>query len=262
MVTFAAKAPELSVLKPLTKALADGDPIYAVIRGSAVNQDGRSNGLMAPNPRAQEAVLREAYREPRSRPAMFNTSRPMARVHSWAIRSRRKPWARFFALTVLPGNFALVGSVKTNIGHLEAAAGIAGLIKVALALKHREIPPSLNFEEPNPHIPFEQLQLRVQTNLEPWPAEPAPALAGVSSFGFGGTNAHVVLQEAPMVRLSRTPNAGCDKGNPPSEICNTNPTYLLPLSARSPEALRSLARDYQDLLISHGVHGGAARRLL
>ena len=100
-----------------------------------------------------------------------------------------------------PGRLCALGSVKTNIGHLEAAAGIAGLIKVALALKHREIPPSLNFEEPNPHIPFEQLQLRVQTNLERWPAELAPALAGVSSFGFGGTNAHVVLQEAPANRL-------------------------------------------------------------
>ena len=103
-----------------------------------------------------------------------------------------------------PGRPCALGSVKTNIGHLEAAAGIAGLIKVALALKHREIPPSLNFEEPNPHIPFDQLPLRVQTTLESWPAEPAPALAGVSSFGFGGTNAHVVLQEAPQTDSGNT----------------------------------------------------------
>src|SRR5208337_4018421 len=125
------------------------------------------------------------------------------------------------ALDRPPERPCLIGSVKTNLGHLEAAAGIAGLIKVALVLKHREIPPSLNFEEPNPHIPFERLALRVQTNLEPWPTEPAPALAGVSSFGFGGTNAHVVLQEAPQSD-SGIRNAECGRENPQSKIRNTN----------------------------------------
>src|SRR5208337_3048399 len=146
-----------------------------------------------------------------------------------------------------PGRPCALGAVKTNIGHLEAAAGIAGLIKVALALKHREVPPTLHFEEPNPHIPFDRLPLRVQRTLDPWPTEPAPALAGVSSFGFGGTNAHVVLQEAPQSD-SGIRNAECGRENPQSEIRNTNSAYLLPLSARSPEALRSLARVYQDFL--------------
>ena len=135
-----------------------------------------------------------------------------------------------------PGRNCALGSVKTNLGHLEAAAGIAGLIKVALALRHREIPPSLHFEKPNPHIPFDELPLRVQTALGPWPAESGPALAGVSSFGFGGTNAHVVLEEAPPA-IAGMPDAERNTG-----------THLLPLSARSPEALRSLARAYHDFL--------------
>ena len=91
----------------------------------------------------------------------------------------------------------LIGSVKTNIGHLEAAAGIAGLIKTALAIERRTIPASLNFETPNPEIPLEELKLRINTQTEPWPDNGHPARAGINSFGFGGTNAHVVLQEAP-----------------------------------------------------------------
>ena len=108
-----------------------------------------------------------------------------------------------------PNRPCLVGSVKTNLGHLEAAAGIAGLIKVALSLKHRALPPSLHFEEPNPHIPFDKLPLRVNTALCEWPAPPdAPMLAGVSSFGFGGTNVHVVVQGAPRIRI-RIGRASC-----------------------------------------------------
>ena len=235
------------VLKPLTKALADGDPIYAVIRGSAVNQDGRSNGLMAPNPRAQEAVLREAYRRAAVSPGDVQYVEAHGTGTLLGDPIEAKALGAVLALNRSPRRPCLLGSVKTNLGHLEAAAGIAGLIKVALALHHREIPPSLHFEAPNPHIPFDQLPLRVPTTLEPWPAEPAPALAGVSSFGFGGTNAHVVLQEAPQSD-SEIQNAECGTEHPQSDIRNTNSTYLLPLSARSPEALRSLARDYQDLV--------------
>ena len=234
------------VLKPLGRALADGDPIYAVICGSAVNQDGRSNGLMAPNPRAQEAVLREAYRCAGVSPGDVQyveahgtgtlLGDPIEAAALGAVlgagRDARRPCA--------------LGSVKTNIGHLEAAAGIAGLIKVALALKAREIPPSLNFVEPNPHIPFDQLPLRVQTTLAPWPAGAAPALAGVSSFGFGGTNAHVVLQEAPTPR----PDPGVASRGEDSwaEIRGPAGVCLLPLSARCPEALRELAEAFASFL--------------
>jgi myxalamid-type polyketide synthase MxaE and MxaD len=224
------------VLKPLSKALADGDPIYAVIRGSAVNQDGRSNGLMAPNPLAQEAVLREAYRQAAVSPGKVQYVEAHGTGTLLGDPIEAKALGRVLGVERPPGRRCALGSVKTNLGHLEAAAGIAGLIKVALALRHREIPPSLHFEKPNPHIPFDELPLRVQTTLSPWPTESGPALAGVSSFGFGGTNAHVVLEEAPPAIIGM-PDAERKIG-----------THLLPLSARSPEALKSLARVYQNFL--------------
>ncbi|MGB2677059.1 MAG: beta-ketoacyl synthase N-terminal-like domain-containing protein [Candidatus Acidiferrum sp.] len=224
------------VLKPLSKARADGDPIYAVIRGSAVNQDGRSNGLMAPNPLAQEAVLREAYRQAAVSPGRVQYVEAHGTGTLLGDPIEAMALAAVLGVERPPGRRCALGSVKTNLGHLEAAAGIAGLIKVALALRHREIPPSLHFEKPNPHIPFDELPLRVQTTLSPWPAESGPALAGVSSFGFGGTNAHVVLEEAPPPIIGM-PDAERELG-----------TYLLPLSARSPEALQSLARAYQSFL--------------
>ena len=226
------------VLKPLSKALADGDPIYAVIRGSAVNQDGRSNGLMAPNPLAQEAVLREAYRQAGVSPGKVQYVEAHGTGTLLGDPIEAQALGAVLGVDRAPGRNCAVGSVKSNLGHLEAAAGIAGLIKVALALRHREIPPSLHFAEPNPHIPFDELPLRVQTVLSPWPIETDPALAGVSSFGFGGTNAHVVLQAAPRV-VTGMPGAERKIG-----------VDLLPLSARDPTALRSLARAYQDFLAS------------
>ena len=224
------------VLKPLSKARADGDPIYAVIRGSAVNQDGRSNGLMAPNPLAQEAVLREAYRQAAVPPGKVQYVEAHGTGTLLGDPIEAKALGTVLGVERPPGRPCALGSVKTNLGHLEAAAGIAGLIKVSLALLHRKIPPSLHFEKPNPHIPFDELPLQVQTKLSPWPAESGPALAGVSSFGFGGTNAHVVLEEAPPAMI----------GMPEAE--RKIGTHLLPLSARSPEALQALARAYQNFL--------------
>jgi acyl transferase domain-containing protein/acyl carrier protein len=229
----------LVVLKPLSRAMADGDPIYAVIRGSAVNQDGRSNGLMAPNPLAQEAVLREAYRRAGVSPGHVQYVEAHGTGTFLGDPIEAKALGTVLAVDRPPRRPCALGSVKTNLGHLEAAAGVAGLIKVALALNHLEIPPSLHFQEPNPHIPFDEIPLRVQTTLGPWPAKSAPALAGVSSFGFGGTNAHVVLEEAPQFDLGMQ-NAEWS-GNPES-------AYLLPLSARSPAALHSLVRAYQNCL--------------
>jgi acyl transferase domain-containing protein/acyl carrier protein len=224
------------VLKPLSRALADGDPIYAVIRGSAVNQDGRSNGLMAPNPLAQEAVLREAYRQAAVSPGKVQYVEAHGTGTLLGDPIEAQALATVLSVDRPAGRQCALGSVKTNLGHLEAAAGIAGLIKVALALQHREIPASLHFEEPNPHIPFLEIPLRVQTTLCPWPTDDAPALAGVSSFGFGGTNAHVVLQEAPSANAAAR------------DAERTIGTHLLPLSAHDPAALRALARAYQDFL--------------
>ncbi len=226
------------VLKPLSRALADGDSIYAVIRGSAVNQDGRSNGLTAPSRQAQEAVLREAYRQAGVLPGQID----YIEAHGTGTALGDPIEVRALGMVLSEGRPAgkrcALGSAKSNIGHLEAAAGIAGLIKVSLALKHRLIPPSLHFHEPNPHIPFDDLPLYVQQRVSAWPEHPEPALAGVSSFGFGGTNAHVVLAEAPR--------SGRETHDDLTE--NRNQSFLLPLSARSEAALRSLAQRYLDLL--------------
>ena len=184
------------VLKPLDRAVSDRDPIYAIIRGTAVNNDGRDTGLMTPSSRGQEAMLREAYRNAGVAPAEVHyveahgtgtsVGDPIEARALGAVFSEGRPKTR-------P---CLIGSVKTNIGHTEGAAGVAGLIKAALALKHRAIPANLHFERFNPSIPFEELGLAVPRELTPWPTEPSPARAGVSSFGISGTNAHVVLEEA------------------------------------------------------------------
>jgi len=235
------------VLKSMTDALADGDPIYAVIRGSAVNQDGRSNGLMAPNPLAQEAVLREAYRQAAVCPADVQYVEAHGTGTLLGDPIEAKALGAVLGLERPPDRPCVIGSVKSNLGHLEAAAGIAGLIKVALALQHREIPPSLHFEQPNPHIPFDRLPLRVQTKLDTWPTGPGPALAGVSSFGFGGTNSHIVLQEAPASHSTKE-SVGSGGEDSKADLGNAKSVFLLPLSARSPESLLSLVQVYQDFL--------------
>ncbi|MCX6047813.1 MAG: type I polyketide synthase, partial [Chloroflexi bacterium] len=224
------------VLKPLAQAVADGDPIYAVIRGSATNQDGRSNGLTVPNGRAQEAALR--------------TSLQQAGVKSEQVQYVEAHGTGTFVGDPIETNAlgnvlgkarptpCLIGSVKSNIGHLEATAGVAGLIKTALALKHRQIPANLHFETPNPQISFRDLNLQVPTSLMPWP-EPAygSRFASVNSFGFGGANANVVLEEAPSLGDRETRGQG-DK--------ETDSPLLLPLSARSPEALHAVVQAYRD----------------
>ncbi|MCF6524678.1 type I polyketide synthase [Streptomyces sp. JJ36] len=222
------------VLKPLDRALADGDPVYAVIRGGSVNQDGRSNGIMAPNPQAQEAVLRAAYADAEVEPHRVQ----YVEAHGTGTLLGDPIEAKALSAVLAPGRPAdapcLIGSVKSNLGHLEAAAGIAGLIKAALMLRHGTVPPSLHFDRPNPHIPFDNLAVRVAGELRPWPGHDGPALAGVSSFGFGGTNAHLVLQEPPRPE--------------PAPPAATGRAELLTLSARDPEALRELATRHADRL--------------
>jgi hybrid polyketide synthase/nonribosomal peptide synthetase FtdB len=228
----------LVVLKPLPQALADGDAIYAVIRGSAVHQDGRTNGLMAPSRESQEAVLRDAYRDAGVSPARVQ----YVEAHGTGTLLGDSIEARALGAVLGGGGESsnggrALGSVKSNFGHLEAAAGIAGLIKVALALKERALPPSLHFSVPNPHIPFEELGLRVQDTLTPWPTHSGPAVAGVSSFGFGGTNVHAVLEEAPEPDGARLRDAHDSAAG-----------EVLPLSAHTAEALVALARGYRDLV--------------
>jgi acyl transferase domain-containing protein/NADPH-dependent curcumin reductase CurA/NAD(P)-dependent dehydrogenase (short-subunit alcohol dehydrogenase family)/acyl carrier protein len=235
----------LVVLKPLSRAQADGDRIYAVIRGSAINQDGFSSGLTVPNGTAQEALVRHALESAGVAPADIQyveahgtgtaLGDPIEVNALSAVLSTGRPTDRI----------CTIGSVKTNVGHLEAAAGVAGLIKVALSLEQREIPPSLHFESPNPHIPFDRIPLRVARTLSPWPeGGGGRPLAGVSSFGFGGTNAHVVLEAAPVVTETST-SASLDQAQ------------VLPLSARSRSSLEGLAREWDSFLAS-GVRDLAA----
>ena len=230
------------LLKPLARALADRDPIYALIRGTAVTQDGHTNGITVPNQAAQEAAMRTAYRRAGIAPHEIQ----YVETHGTGTPVGDPIEARAIGNVLSNGRpreqRCIIGSVKTNIGHLEAAAGVASLTKAALALKYRQIPPHLHLRDPNPDIAFDELQLRVPTELDEWPATGGPRYAGINSFGFGGTNAHVVLQEAPSEPVPKVREA---EGARP---------YLLPLSARSPEALTALARSYRDLLAAESHH--------
>ncbi|MFE9804547.1 SDR family NAD(P)-dependent oxidoreductase [Streptomyces goshikiensis] len=209
-----AEGAGLLVLKPLSRALADGDRVYCVIRGSAINNDGYSNGLTAPNPEAQEDMLRRACDRAGVDPRHIQyveahgTGTPLGDpIEAGAlgrVLGRGRPQDQPL----------LVGSAKTNLGHLEAAAGAAGLIKTALALHHRAVPPSLHFEQPNRNIDFRANAIEVVTEARHWPEPHREAdgrlLAGVSSFGFGGTNCHVVLEAAPAPAALLTLSASDD----------------------------------------------------
>jgi acyl transferase domain-containing protein/acyl carrier protein/2-polyprenyl-3-methyl-5-hydroxy-6-metoxy-1,4-benzoquinol methylase len=229
----------LVVLKPLSQAVADKDPIYAVILGSAVNQDGQTNGITVPNGESQEAAVEEACLKAGILPEQIQyveahgTGTPVGdpiEVNALGnVLGKNRPL----------GDYCAVGSVKTNIGHLESASGIAGLIKLALALKHAQIPPSLHFQTPNPKIPFDSLRLRVPTALETWPNDLGTRFAGINSFGFGGTNAHLVVAEAPP---QNSDNSECEQ---PVGGINSK-SFLLALSARSRGALEALAATYKD----------------
>lgn len=224
------------VLKRLADALADHDPIYAVIRGSAVNNDGRSGGLlMTPSRAGQEAVLRAAYKNSGISPGQVQ----YVEAHGTGT-SVGDPIEAMALGTVLTTDRPAdqpcrIGSVKTNIGHAEGAAGIAGLIKVALALKHRAIPASLHFGQANPAIPWSELPLTVQSEMTPWPAEATPAVAGVSSFGISGTNSHVVVTD-----LFEATNGHRQKAT------TADVAHMLPISAHSAAALEAMARAYRD----------------
>jgi len=230
------------VLKPLEQARADHDRIHCVIHGSAVNQDGRSEGLSAPDPLAQAAVLREAYEAATIRPAQVQYVEAHGAGTALGDRSEAEALGAVFAsgrAARLP-----VGSVKTNIGHLEAAAGIAGVVKVALSMAHRQLPPSLHFE--TPAVDLDRLGLDVATELRDWGRTDEPLLAGVSSFGWGGTNAHVVV--GSEARQTASSDAGPHAASPDDA---GGPAQLLVLSAHTPRALRQRATQLARHLADH-----------
>ena len=193
------------VLKRLCEALRDGDRVLAVVRGSAINQDGRSNGLMAPNPAAQAAVLRAACADAGVEPREVDYVEAHGTGTLLGDPIEARGLGSVYGRGRAPDSPLLIGSVKTNVGHLEAAAGVTGFIKATLAVQRGRIPASLHFDSPNPHIPFQELGLRVVDEPTNWPSTGRPRRAGVSSFGFGGTNAHLVLEQAPPASPSLRP---------------------------------------------------------
>ncbi|WP_329050612.1 type I polyketide synthase [Streptomyces violaceus] len=223
------------VLKRLADARRDGDRVLAVVRGTAVNQDGRSAGLMAPNPTAQEVLLRDALRDARIDAADIDyveahgtgtlLGDPIEAAALGAVVGRGRR----------PEQPLLIGSVKSNLGHLEGAAGIIGLIKTALALHHGRIPATLHFHSPNPHIDFSELGLRVVSEPTVWPTLGGRSgRAGVSAFGFGGTNAHAVLEQAPSTVAGPARPSATDGEE-------GDHAHVLVVSARSADRLADVA---------------------
>jgi len=183
------------VLKRLADARRDGDEILAVIAGSAVNHDGRSNGMLAPNPDAQEAVLRKAYKDAGIDPRTVDYVEAHGTGTILGDPIEADALGRVIGRGRAADRPALLGAVKSNVGHLESAAGAASLAKTALALKYDKIPPSINYSGPNPYIDFDSEHLKVADTVTDWPRYSGKAIAGVSGFGFGGANAHLVLRE-------------------------------------------------------------------
>ena len=222
------------LLKRLSDAVKDGDRVHALIRGSAVNHDGHSNGLTAPHGPSQESLIREAIADAGIEAADID----YVEAHGTGTSLGDPIEVQALAAVLGEGRRAdsplTIGSVKTNIGHLESAAGIAGLIKVILALQHGEIPPHLHLENPNPYIPWDDLPIVIPTQRQDWPARRGPRTAGLSSFGFSGTNAHLVLEQAP------------DSHAVP--LREDRPEHVLVLSAKNPQALTELAERYHDQL--------------
>ncbi|MFH0729431.1 MAG: SDR family NAD(P)-dependent oxidoreductase [Pseudomonadota bacterium] len=223
------------VLKRLSRAIADGDVVLAVLRGSAINQDGASNGLTAPNGLAQEAVIRTALADAGVSP------RAVSYVEAHGTGTQLGDPVEISSLATVYGegrnadNPLFIGSVKANIGHTEAAAGIAGLIKVVLAMRHRHIPMQPHFRELNPLIALDIIPATIPVAGTDWKKGEGPLLAGVSAFGFSGTNAHVVVEEAPGAMRKET--------NTPER-----PLHLLTLSARTAPALTRLTESYAAFL--------------
>ncbi|GFG67672.1 putative polyketide synthase [Mycobacterium kubicae] len=232
------------VVKRLADAIRDGDRIRAVIRGSAINQDGASGGLTVPNGVAQQRVIAEALKRAGLAPGDIG----YLEAHGTGTSLGDPIEVQAAGAALGAGREAnqplLIGSVKTNIGHLEAAAGIAGVIKVILSLENQLLPQHLHFRNPSPHIPWDRLAVQVVQEATEWERNGRPRIAGVSSFGFAGTNAHVIIEEAPVADpVAAAPAPAVRPGN--------RRFSLLPLSARTPAALVQVADQYRTWLSAH-----------
>jgi len=222
------------LLKPLKQAVADGDAIYAVIKGSAVNQDGSTMGITAPNAKAQANVIERAWKSAGINPETIRYIEAHGTATALGDPIEIEGATGAFSRYTNRKQFCGIGSLKPTIGHLDAAAGIAGLIKAVLALYHKELPPSIHFRRPNRNIRFHQSPVYVQDSLEAWTAEQGPRRCGVSSFGLSGTNAHVILEEAPRVKKA---------------TATSNPR-IFTISTKSRTAMITLLDDYRTMLAS------------
>ncbi len=240
------------ILKGLDDAIRDGDKVLAVVKGSAVNQDGKSNGLTAPNSLAQQAVIRQAIANSQIKP------QDISYIEAHGTGTKLGDPIEVSSLkTVLnnPSQTCYLASVKTNIGHLEAAAGMAGLIKTVLCLQHSAIPPHLNFNSLNPHIDLTDTSFSIPTQLQEWQQIDKPRFAGISSFGFGGTNAHVIVGDAAIETRGQgdkevlKDTALHNKGGKGEVL--TRPLHLLTLSAKNHPALKDLVEQYQNYIQSN-----------
>jgi acyl transferase domain-containing protein/acyl-CoA synthetase (AMP-forming)/AMP-acid ligase II/acyl carrier protein/SAM-dependent methyltransferase len=220
------------LVKPLQKALADGDTVYAVIKGSAVNHNGRTNGMTAPHPGHQAETIRRAHQLAAWDPATVGYIEAHGTGTALGDPIEVEGLSQVFASRRPNTSPCYLGSVKSNMGHLESAAGMAGLIKVVLTLRHGIIPPTLHFERANPHIDFGRTPFKVNTKPVLWDSS-TPRRGGVSAFGLGGVNAHIALEESPRI---------------PDEVPDSNSIFLLPLSAMSEDALNMLVKQYTDHL--------------
>jgi acyl transferase domain-containing protein len=227
-------------VKRLEDAIRDGDRIRAVIRGSAVNQDGASGGLTVPNGVAQQRVISEALACAGLTPSDIGYLEAHGTGTSLGDPIEVQAAAAALGKGRDPDRPLLIGSAKTNIGHLEAAAGVAGVLKVVLALEHQELPKHLHFRNPSPHIPWDRIPVQVVDKALAWERSDTPRIAGISSFGFSGTNAHVILEEAPQVAPAAI-----------AEPADDRRFMVLPLSARTPAALVQTAEHYRSWLSEH-----------
>lgn len=233
------------ILKRLSDAIKNSDRILAVIRGSAVNHDGLSNGITAPNGKAQQAVIRQALKNADVAPAEIS----YIEAHGTGTPLGDPIEIRAIKAVLMPGRSPAqrcgIGSVKTNIGHLEPAAGIAGLIKVVLSLQHGEIPPHLHLQQLNPHLGLDGTPFFIPQECYPWPKFSDRRLAGMSGFSFGGTNCHVILEAVPEEsrRVQEQGRTGAGRME--------RPLHLLTLSAKNEAALKELAQRYADFVASH-----------
>jgi acyl transferase domain-containing protein len=229
-------------LRRLADAQADGDSVLGVIRGSSIGHNGFSSGLTAPNPAAQEKVIREALERAKITPDEVGYLEAHGTGTELGDPIEMRAAAAALSGSRTKENPLLVGSVKTNIGHLEAAAGMAGLIKVLLSMQHGQIPGQLNFETPNPHIPWDEIPVEVLTEVKPWP-KGKRRIAGVSAFGMSGTNAHVVIEAPEPTQQSPTDASPADAKNG-----SANPPQLIVVSAKNEDALETLAANFSEAL--------------